>query len=472
MKMRLEVVDGPEKGRSFDFDRADSFLIGRSPRAHFVLDPRADRKISRTHCLLDFRPPRCLLQDLESRNGTFVNGQPIRRQELKDGDEIQVGKTLLRLHLEAGIGADNHQTQAIGEAPVLTRPAIAPTLRLSNNMAEKQRNSFLCAGCSKDIGLRANRDGLAAELPEAIYLCQACARKDFSGGSSGMKIGDYRVLAELGRGGMGVVYKALHEPTCRLSAVKMILPEAARDVKSLKMFDREMAVQSMLVHPNLVRIIERGQHEGSFFFASEFLSGGDAHHLVSEIFGGPLPVSIALKITIDILRGLEALHTHGFVHRDLKPANFLLSRPHTVEDWRAKITDYGLAKSYEEAGNSLFDFTRMGEIAGSMMFMPPEQILNYRFVKPSSDVYAVGASLYYMLSNKYTVDFAPSALSKDQRIRNPVEIILDEPPIPLSQRSPGLNPGLTDVIDTAVQKEPQKRYKTAEKFRLALESVG
>lgn len=470
MKMCLEVIDGPEKGRRFEFDHADSFLVGRSPRAHFVLDPRADRKISRTHCLLDFRPPRCLLQDLESRNGTFVNGVPIRRHELQEGDEIRVGRTILRYHIDKTMEFEQVGDSPLGVEAMVTQAAIPQTIRIPNSAAAAEAREHFCHRCSKEIGARANRDGLADQLNESMYLCMSCARKEFLGAVAGKKIGDYRVLRELGRGGMGIVYKTLHEPTCRLAAVKTILPDAARDEKALKMFDREMAVQSMLVHPNLVRIVERGHHENSYFFASEYLAGGDASHLVTETFRGGLPVHIALRIVLDILKGLEELHTHGFVHRDLKPGNFLLSRPLSVEDWRAKITDYGLAKSFEDAGNSLFDFTRMGEIAGSMMFMPPEQILNYRFVKPSADVYAVAASLYYLLTGKYTVDFSPSAAGKDERVRNPVEIILDDPPIPVLKRRPELDPKLAALIDRSVLKDVRQRFGSALEFRTALEA--
>jgi len=466
--MRLEVIEGPEKGRFFEFDQADSFLVGRSPRAHFVLDPKADRKISRTHCLLDFRPPHCLLQDLESRNGTFVNGMRVRRHELSDQDEIRVGRTVLRLHIDFG----ELNTQQISAEPEVgisprTMAVIPPTIRLPAQ--ETSRGPVLCWKCSKDLSRRADRDHMVAELPDSLYLCPNCARDDFYGAASGKKIGDYRVLREIGRGGMGVVYKTLHEPTCRLTALKKILPEAARDPKSLKMFDREMAVQSMLVHPNLVRILERGQHEGSYFFASEYLAGGDAHHLISQVFKGPAPASIVIRIGIDILRGLDALHSGGFVHRDLKPANFLLTRTCDTPQWSAKITDYGLAKSFEDAGNSLFDFTRMGEIAGSMMFMPPEQILEYRFVKPTADLYALGVSLYFMLTTSYSVDFSFGAAEKGQKVRNPVEIILDDPPIPILERRPELDNRLAQIIDRAVQKKSHERYGSAREFISDLE---
>jgi len=466
MKMRIEVIDGPEKGKSFDFDRPDSFLVGRSPRAHFVLDPRSDRKISRTHCLFDFRPPECILQDLESRNGTFVNGRRIRRAELRNGDRVRIGRTTFQIFLEQ---AGQAPETGSGQRPSLPGNRRKPTVSIPEKPVKESPLSFACFGCGRDLSRRADRDGLARELPDSLYLCPRCAKGEFTGVSSGTKIGDYRIIREIGRGGMGVVYKAVHEITFRLVALKRILPESAQDERSLKLFDREMAVQSMLVHPNLVRIIERGQHEDSYFFTSEYLAGGDAHHLLSQEFHGSLPVNLALKIATGILAGLEVLHENGYVHRDLKPANFLLSRPYTDENWVAKITDYGLAKSFEEAGNSLFDFTRMGEIAGSMMFMPPEQILEYRFVKPTADVYAVGASLYYLLTGSYTVDFSFGRTGPGEKIRNPVEIILDDPPIPILERKADLDPGLASVIDKAVLKDLERRFQTAAELRSELE---
>ena len=474
MKVRLEVIEGPEAGRFFEFKEADSFLVGRSPKAHFVLEPTADRQISRHHFLLDIRPPRCLIQDLDSKNGTYINHRRIRRQHLKDLGEIRAGQTVLRIRIpdwddetaEDEIDGPKYPNQSV---PVRNRTNPQPRLE---TVPPPSNRSFPCSGCDRDLGRWAQGDGWAEELPDARYLCPTCTAAQRSPNVTRETIGNYRILREIGRGGMGVVYKAVHEPTRRLCAVKEILPDAAADEKSLKLFDREIGVQSMVIHPNLARILERGRDGDRLFFSVEFLEGGDAHNLVAEVFRGPINPHLATIITCDILRGLQALHNHGFVHRDLKPRNFLLSRAHDDPVMSAKITDYGLAKSFEEAGNSMFDFTRVGEVAGSMMFMAPEQILDYRFVKPPADVYSVGASLYFMLTRKFSVDFpktpSPGAKNPDQP-RHPIHVMIEDPPIPILERRADLPIELAKVVDRAVQKDINRRFATADQFLKALE---
>lgn len=476
MHVRLEVVEGPDTGRLFEFNEADSFLVGRSPKAHFVLEPLADQQISRQHFLLDIRPPRCLIQDLDSKNGTFVNHRRIRRQFLVDLDEIRVGQTVLRIRI---LDAELHSFPETEESlPSLQIPVEPARKRDVNKILpalaqESEIQSFPCFGCDRDLSRWAQADGWAEDLSDARYLCPTCTASHRSPNVTRTTIGNYRILRELGRGGMGVVYKAVHEPTRRICAVKEILPDAAADEKSLKLFDREIGVQSMVIHPNLARILERGRDRDHLFFSVEYLEGGDAYHLVSEIFRGPIETKLACKITCDVLKGLQALHNHGFVHRDLKPKNFLLNRKYDDPEMLAKITDYGLAKSFEEAGNSMFDFTRVGEVAGSMMFMAPEHILNYRFVKPPSDVYSVGISLYFLLTRKFSIDFPKPVLPGEDRkqAQNPILAMIEDPPITILERRPNLSPALAEVIDKAVCKDEDGRFATADQFLAALEDV-
>jgi serine/threonine-protein kinase len=486
MRVRLEVVEGPEAGRFFEFEEADSFLVGRSPKAHFVLEPAADRLISRHHFLLDIRPPRCLIQDLDSKNGTFVNHRKIRRHELEDRDEIKAGQTVIRIRIlnrEEGPD-DNHsrsrrvlQDTTVPEisrrSPEFSNPDPSPTREAKEPRASDR--AFPCTGCQRDLRRWASADGWADELPDARYLCPTCTAAQRSPNVTRTTIGHYRIVRELGRGGMGVVYKAVHEPTRRVCAIKEILPDSAADEKSLRLFDREIGVQSMVIHPNLARILERGRDGKHLFFSIEYLEGGDAYSLVSEVFQGPIDSRLAGRITCDILRGLQALHDHGFVHRDLKPRNFLLNRVHDDPEMKAKITDYGLAKSFEEAGNSLFDFTRVGEVAGSMMFMAPEQILDYRFVKPPSDVYSVGVSLYYLLTRQFSIDFpqaSPQGADRNQPApRHPIHAMIEDPPIPILERRPDLPENLAAVVDKAVQKDLERRFATAGQFLKALEAA-
>lgn len=478
MIVRLEVVEGPEAGRFFEFEEADSFLVGRSPKAHFVLEPTTDRQISRYHFLLDIRPPQCLIQDLESKNGTYVNHRRIRRQRLKDLDEIRAGQTVLRIRIpnwnDNSVEDEIQEPEAPAQLPSVSFTQRGTLKRQVESIPPPQKRAFPCHGCDRDLRRWAQADGWAKELPGARYLCPTCTAVQKSRNITRDTIGNYRILREIGRGGMGVVYKAVHELTRRVCAVKEILPDAARDEKNLKLFDREIGVQSMVIHPNLARVFERGRDGNRLFFSIEYLEGGDAHDLVAEVFKGPVNPRLASIITCDILRGLQALHDHGFVHRDLKPRNLLLSRAHDDPMMSAKITDYGLAKSFEEAGNSMFDFTRVGEVAGSMMFMAPEQILDYRFVKPPADVYSVGVSLYFLLTRKFSIEFpgAPSPGGKGQKQpRHPIHAMIEDPPIPILKRRPDLSPELAKVVDKAVQKDLDLRFSTADQFLEALEAA-
>lgn len=465
MKLRLEVVDGPEQGRTFDLEGSVSFLVGRSPHAHLRLDPAADRYVSRTHFLLELRPLRCIVSDLDSANGTYVNEERITQRELRSGDEIRAGRTRIRVVLDGMPPVASSRTEEPAAAIEGVESGASPVFL--------SENPFGCSGCGRDLSLHAEADGMAAELPDALYLCRACAAKQQLPALAGRRLGDFALLLPVGRGGMGVVYKAVHEPTRRISAVKHLHPTAAEDERARRTFEREIDVQSAVLHPNLVRVLARGEAAGCFFVAFEFLPGGDLGRLVGKVVGGPLPPAIACRYILQVLAGLEALHGAGFVHRDLKPANLLLSRPWPDHSAVAKITDYGLAKSYEDAGRSIFDYTRAGEAGGSLLFMPPEQILNFRFVTPAADVYAVGVSLYYLLTGHYSVDYPMPGepVAAGVRRRNPIELILEDPPVPVLWRQPELPRNLAAVVDRAVQKDLERRLASAAELRTAIEQA-
>jgi serine/threonine-protein kinase len=481
-------------------------LVGRSPRAHLVLDPRADRYISRTHCLIDIRPPRCIVNDLGSTNGTFVNEQRIERREVVDGDEVRVGHTRIRVMISGtagaaevggpvreddtepplpaggsetrpvfvpGIGERTWSPPAAGQTWDPQLEAMVPTQTLTKPagtatpQAATGQLRLRCLECSTDIA-EADADGLAAELTDALYLCPDCEISLTRRTSGTSKLGNYTITGELGRGGMGVVLKAISHRTRRICAIKEVLPEVAKDERTFRLFEREIGIQSKVLHPNLVRLLDHGREQDTCYFVSEYLAGGDAGHLVRSVRKGPVELGLAVRTILDTLAGLEALHRNGFVHRDLKPANILFSKDQAEGFGTAKITDYGLAKSFEEAGNSLFDFTREGEAAGSLLFMPPEQILNYRFVQPPTDVYAAGVSLYFLLTGQYTVRYPALAgvpAETGTQARNPIEALIEDPPIPIHDRAPTIPEAIARVVDKAVQKELSQRYQTATELR-------
>ncbi|MBF0316713.1 MAG: protein kinase [Nitrospirae bacterium] len=501
MKVTLNLLEGPGAGRKLFFTEPDTFLVGRSKRAHLRLGPEADRYLSRTHFILELRSTICIITDLNSTNGTLVNDKRIHRMELFDGDLIRVGNTLIRVNIEEDeterqlavlcTVCGNNITDEVGTIPPEQSKSLVYTCkkcqrqeqelkRLKMLQAEQTRSklNLHCVGCNTDLSDAANSDGHAAEFTDMLHICNDCAQKQQKPPIPYTTMGDYTVLCELGKGAMGIVFKAVHNQTRRICAIKQIHTDAVRHEDSRKLFEREMEVQSMVAHPNLVRNLGKGVVGNVPFFVTEFLAGGDVSQLMRKVFRGPLPVPLAVRITLQLLKGLSSLHSRGFIHRDLKPSNFLLSRPYDDPDFVAKISDYGLAKSYEDAGNSLYDYTQTGKFGGSLMFMPPEQITNYKFVKPPSDVYAIGVSLYFLLTGKYTVDVSKSN-SKDnspgaakQRTRHPVEVILEDSPIPILQRKADILPQLAEIVDKAVMKEADKRYQTAEEFREALKQVS
>jgi eukaryotic-like serine/threonine-protein kinase len=500
MKVILSVVEGPKAGRTFEFAEPDSFLIGRSSHAHLRVDDQADRFVSRNHCLLEIRPPRCSLIDLDSTNGTYVNGEKTRQAELGNGDEIRVGKTKIRL--------------AVEDAPTEKQSVVLCFLCRKNVTRELHDYPpglldglvYLCRSCRKkeEERLRAEKTEWAGLIPEKsiplcgtcraelppsaassrprdridnrLFLCPRCAVREQHPGVEFRTMGRYFILTEIGRGAKGVVFKAVHQDTHQVWAVKRILPAFIRDEATCRLFEREIKVQSMIRHPNLVSLVDQGRAGITPFLVTEFMPAGDVETLMTEVWNNPLPPPLACNLAIQVLKGVEMLHSRGLVHRDLKPTNFLLAKSPDGKNFVVKVSDFGLAKSYEDAGNSLFAHTGAGDFGGTPMFMPPEQILDYRHVKPPADVYALGVSLYYLLSGCYPVQF-PTPLERRRGLkrrgksRNPLDMILEDDPIPLVKRNPGLHRSLAALVDKAVVKEGHIRLQTARDFRAQLEKI-
>ncbi|MFS8085101.1 MAG: protein kinase domain-containing protein, partial [Acidobacteriota bacterium] len=351
MRVTLRVLAGPYTGREFTFEQHDTFLIGRSESAHLYLPE--DRFFSRHHCLLEIAPPRCFLRDLGSTNGTFVNGQRVPEAFLRSGDKIQGGQTVL----EVDVAVEQPVTVAgSSEAPTLQRPSIV----------------FVeCGNC----GRRESTEATAAN-EQFTFLCEDC-REELR--RQPAPIPGYEFIRVLGRGGMGCVTLARDEKTDRSVAIKTLLPEVAVTDQALRRFMREIEVAAALQHPNIVRFLESGTNNGAVYLVSEYVEGSDAARLADDQ-GGRLPYAQAIEIANQALDGLSYAHEKGYIHRDIKESNILISgkAPNIV----AKLTDFGLAKSFTQAGMS--GITMAGDMAGTFAYMPPEQIKDFRNVRPTS----------------------------------------------------------------------------------------
>ena len=427
MQVNLKVTAGPYRGRIFSFSQHDSFLIGRNPDAHLCLSD--DRYFSRNHCLLEINPPHSFLRDLGSTNGTFVNGQRVRDAFLKNGDRIQCGETILVVEVTAA-NLSETTADAMPGRPVLV-------------MVE-------CVNC----GRRAQAEASSPD-EHLTFLCEDC-RIELK--RSPQAIPGYDTVKLLGRGGMGTVMLGREQRTGRAVAIKTLLPEFAVSDKAMRRFMREIDVAAALKHRNIVEFIDRGTHNGVVYLVTEFVDGSDASKL-AEDQGGRLRYEDALSIIVQALDALSFAHAQGYIHRDFKDQNILVAgqSPNLL----AKLTDFGLAKSFTHSGMS--GVTMAGEMAGTLAYMPPEQLRNFRDVKPQSDIYAVGMTTYSLLTGCLALD-----LSKNSSVNDTIRAIFEQPAIPLKQRASHLPPAVCEIVDRALAKDPAQRWQTAGAMRNAL----
>jgi serine/threonine-protein kinase len=434
MQVNLKVTDGPYKGRIFSFTQHDSFLIGRNPDAHLCLPN--DRYFSRNHCLLEINPPRAFVRDLRSTNGTYLNGQRVSDAFLNNGDRIQCGETILLVEVSAAPSSYLSETtqDALNPRPVLV-------------MVE-------CLNCGR-------REQAQAESPDEhlTFLCEDC-RIELK--RSPQAIPGYDTVKLLGRGGMGCVMLGREQKTGRAVAIKTLLPEFAVSDKAMRRFMREIDVAAALKHKNIVEFIDRGTHNGVVYLVSEFVDGADAQRL-AESSGGRLAYKDGVSIISQALDALSFAHEQGYIHRDFKDQNILVSghSPNLV----AKLTDFGLAKSFTHSGMS--GVTMAGEMAGTLAYMSPEQLRNFRDVKPQSDIYAVGMTAYSLLSGALALN-----LTSGSNVNDTIRAIFEQPAVPLRERAPHLPAGVCEVIDRALAKDPAHRWQTAGAMRNALEHAA
>jgi eukaryotic-like serine/threonine-protein kinase len=260
-------------------------------------------------------------------------------------------------------------------------------------------------------------------------------------GPASIVIPGYEVLGELGRGGMGVVYKARQVKANRLVALKMILAGSHASADELERFQVEAEAVARLRHPNIIQVFEVGEHEGKPFFSLEFCGGGS---LETKLRGTPLPPTEAAGMVETLARAMQAAHDLQVIHRDLKPANVLL-----LEDGTPRVTDFGLAKKLDEAGR-----TASGAIMGTPSYMAPEQAGGKsKEIGPAADIYALGAILYDCLTGRPPFKAATA-------MDTVLQVISDDPVAP-SRLAPRCPRDLETICLKCLRKEPGKRYPSA-----------
>jgi tetratricopeptide (TPR) repeat protein len=256
-----------------------------------------------------------------------------------------------------------------------------------------------------------------------------------------VSIPGYRILGELGRGGMGVVYRAQQVGINRIVALKMIIAGGHASPDQLLRFQAEAESVGRLQHPNIVQIYDIGKHDGLPYFSLEFVDGKPLDKVLD---GQPQPDKKGAELIEKLARAMHYAHENNVIHRDLKPANILLTKTEIP-----KITDFGLAKQMESDSSQ----TKTGTIMGTPSYMAPEQGRGEKTIGHLADVYALGSMLYETMTG-HPPFLAPTALKTLMRL-------LNEEPVPPSRVQPGLSRDLETICLKCLQKDPAKRYATA-----------
>ncbi len=296
---------------------------------------------------------------------------------------------------------------------------------------------------SHDVSLDEITDGqLSDQLVELGYV-NRWQVEQLRQGRTKFTLGPYNILDAIGQGGMGYVFKGEHILLGRIEAIK-VLPKEQMDSTSIASFRREIRAQAQLDHPNLVRLTYADTDGDTYFLVTEFVPGSDLRRLVR--FHGSLSQAQAAVLISQTAEALDYAHSRGLIHRDVKPGNLLVT-----PEGRTKLTDLGLA--FFAADLVLPAPNKPKHIVGTADFLAPEVIVSPGEVRPISDVYSLGCTLYYAVTGK--VPF-PGGDTADKLRRQ-----LDEQPIPPQRLNSELDPEFIAVINAMMQKRPEDRIPTA-----------
>ncbi len=455
--LSIVIERGKAAGRVFAFDNTQQILIGKDSRCDLVLD---DRGVSRRHCLISQSQSVWTITDLGSTNGTVVREQEIGGQNstnprqsivLCNGDQLQVGEVTIRI---CWANEPEERTELLG--PKALAAELEATQLLSNKAKPPTTQKQSAANDANPMRnpnthvFAEDRAKSKAKLP-LVRSEQSSSQGDTNSSSDPPKLPrpfrQFQLSKLIGVGGMGEVYLGTSKSR-DVVAIKFLRTQSEQTELDRARFLREIEIANRLRHPTIVESKDSGDENGQLFIIMEYCNGGNLAELLKR--SGALSLRRAIRLIHRLLAGVELAHSTGIVHRDLKPQNILLHREETGK-YKPKISDFGLAKCYLQAGES--GMTVNGTVGGSWAYMPKEQLTNFRFVSPCSDVWSMGAILYECLTNRLPRVHTPG--------ENPIKTILQSKIVPIQSVMPTLPRAVSDFVNYCIESEPENRPANA-----------
>lgn len=460
--LTITVVREATQNEIHRFEGTQTVTVGKDATCDLVL---SDRGVSRKHCRIAVVQSDWTVCDLGSTNGLKINGKslvdvpPEAPVALCNGDTIGVGLAVLKIEINA-VTPDATE--------VLTPQSMAERAKPATELLEPKlvsaKRSVVASPLNHAQTFLVQPEKSTASPQKGSSTRSTTSPSGGRRGSSGSRqvtrqFRSYSLRKKIGVGGMGDVFLAIDNRSQATLAIKFLQPHAAQSPPERQRFLREMDIALKLKHRFLVECFECGEEAGRLFLTMAYCNGGNLSNFLVRT--GKLNVRRSVRLMYRLLAGVDAAHQQGIVHRDLKPSNILL---HREADglYVPKISDFGLAKSFLGAGES--GMTLNGTVAGSWDYMPKEQVIDFRFVLPQSDVWSLGAIMYESVTNQL-----PRPITKGQ---DPIRTIIESKLVPIEKVQCDLPQAFRDFLSTALEVETKNRFRDAGEMRTALQVVA
>lgn len=463
MELILVLSGVIERKERFSSNGKTNLNIGRESANDICLDSRG---VSRYHCRLSLIDNQWHIEDLGSRNGIQLlrasakNSVSLRSAStiLQHDDVIEVGEAKLAVRF---CHPYSHETELISckgsnDATAVLAGQGEPT---HNQMPMHEYNTIHPVS-GTPVASDASRVNCSSDFFSTNIAVHSEPSKVLR---PPFQFRDFHVTRKIGEGGMGEVFAANRGADTKVErfAIKFLRNQEGASELDCARFLREMDIATRLRHRAIVECIDCGEVDGRLFIVMPFCAGGNLAEFLSRV--GRLELRRGLRLIDRLLAGLEHAHSQGIVHRDVKPSNVLLAKSSKAgHKYLPKISDFGLAKSYLLAGNS--GMTVNGTVGGSWPYMPREQLTNFRFVTPQSDIWSMGALLYECLTLR-----TPRVATAGA---DPIRVVMDSVIEPIESFLPDLSEAIRQVVMKSLATDPSERFEDASQMRAALRSAS